>query len=96
MGQTLFTAEGAVLRTMGATGISPATEPITVALVEAVAAHAGTDPLELPRLFDVIDPEALHALVASMADGEVSFAFAGCSVTVDSSGTISVSDTVAV
>lgn len=85
-----------MIRTMGATRTPPATQTVTVPLVEAVAAHAGIDPLELPRLFDVIDPEALDALVTSMADGEVTFEFAGCAVKVDSSGTISVTDTVTV
>ena len=39
-------------------------EPISSAIVDAVAAAAGVDPLELPPLNRSIDPDALDALFA--------------------------------
>jgi hypothetical protein len=62
------------------------------ALVAAVAAYADTDPLALPRLYDVVDPDALDALIASMAEGQVAFEYAGCTVTVDSDSRVDVSE----
>lgn len=59
-------------------------------VVRAVARETGTDPLELPRLFDTIDPDALDALVREMAAGEVQFRYAGHEVTVDSHETVTV------
>lgn len=66
-------------------------EPLAAAILRRVAATAEVDPLVLPALYDVIDPDALDALVASMADGEVSFAYSGWRVSVDSQGGITVS-----
>lgn len=40
-------------------------EPISVVVVRAVAVLENTDPMELPPLYQVIDPEALDALVES-------------------------------
>lgn len=45
----------------------------------------------MPPLYDVLDPDALDALVASMAGGSVSFTYAGYRVTVDNSRAIEVS-----
>lgn len=68
-----------------------------MAVVEAVAAEAGLDPVELDRpLNDVIDPEALDRLVDSYADRpgaspfEVSFSYYGHEVTVSSGGLVRV------
>lgn len=59
-------------------------------VVEAVSARTRTDPLELPPLYDVLDPDALDALLATLSDGEVSFPYAGYVVTVESSGAVHV------
>ena len=40
-------------------------EPISVVVVRAVAVLENTDPMELPPLYQVIDPEALDALVGA-------------------------------
>ncbi|WP_440765270.1 HalOD1 output domain-containing protein [Natronorubrum sp. DTA7] len=34
----------------------------SLAVIEAIAAVSGTDPVELPPLYDVINPDALNAL----------------------------------
>lgn len=55
------------------------------AIVRVVAAVAGTDPTDLPPLFESVDSNALDALVRSAADGDslrVSFAYDGYDVTV--------------
>lgn len=57
-------------------------------VVQKVATASGTDALELPPLWDAIEPDALNKLVEEMADGEVSFAYAGYEVTVTSDETV--------
>lgn len=38
------------------------TQTASLAVIEAVAAVSGTDPLELPPLYDAVNPDALNAL----------------------------------
>lgn len=70
-------------------------EPVGERIVREVAAAADSDALELPTLYDVIDPEALESLVRSMADGEVSFTYAGYEVTVGSDGRVCLDEVLA-
>jgi hypothetical protein len=65
---------------------------ITERVVEAMASHTDADPVELPRLYESLDPDALEATVKTLADGEVSFQYAGHTVTVDSGGAIKITD----
>lgn len=64
-------------------------QTVSERVIQKVATASGTDALELPPLWDAIEPDALDALVEEMADGEVSFAYAGYDVTVASDATIS-------
>lgn len=64
-------------------------DPIVEQVLADVAQVSDTDALELPPLYDAVDPEALETLVATLGDGDVSFDYAGYSVTVDSSGSVS-------
>lgn len=57
-----------------------------------VARRTHRDETELPPLYDRIDPGALDSLINRMADGEVSFAYADCEITVGSDGSIRVAD----
>lgn len=57
-------------------------------VVRAVSRRTARDPLELPPLFGVIDPDALDASVRSLSAGSISFEFAGHAVTVDSDGDV--------
>lgn len=59
-------------------------------VVETVAERTTRDPLELPPLFESIEADALDALVQGMERGSVTFRYAGRSVTVDSSGTVTI------
>lgn len=65
---------------------------ITVTVVELVAAETGKDPLELPPLSTVVDPEALDRLFTDEAPPEASvrFEFAGCHVSVTADGVVTV------
>jgi len=73
---------------------NPGEQSISVSVIRAVAAVSEVDPLSLePRLYDVIDPDALEALVSSdTADGDVriSFPFGRYLVTVTGTGGITV------
>lgn len=61
-------------------------------VVETVANHSNTDALDLPPLFDTLDPDSLDTLIRGMTDGKVSFDYAGYHVTVNSHGTIEVDE----
>jgi len=73
-----------------------AEESISVAITRAVAAVCDADPLSLePRLYDVVDPDAIETLLSSEAtnsDVRISFAFGACAVTVSQSGDILVDE----
>lgn len=61
-------------------------------VIMSVAEQKGVSPLELDvRMNDVIDPDALDALVASMKDGHVQFTIADCDVRVQATGDVFVS-----
>jgi len=66
--------------------VVPETEPLSHAVVVAVAEQKGVDPLDLnERLYDCIDPDALDALFPTArrdACGTVQFVMAGCHVEV--------------
>jgi hypothetical protein len=60
--------------------------PVSDAVVEAVAAAAGVDPLELDvMLYEVVDPDALDRLFAGdrPTRGRIEFEMADFAVTVD-------------
>ncbi len=62
-------------------------------VVQAVADYSDTDPLELPRLFDAVEPEAFDAIVERLDDGYVRFQYAGYDVTAHGGGAIDVTPT---
>jgi len=74
---------------------------ISTQIIEAVAETTGVDPLELPPLYETIDPETLNALVTDSEFGQsgslniVRFAYAGYMVAVYGDQTVEVTDTVA-
>lgn len=57
-------------------------------VIRRVSTAADSDPVELPPLYDAIDPDALDALVERMSDGTVSFVYAGYEVIVENDGTV--------
>ncbi|WP_256558104.1 HalOD1 output domain-containing protein [Halomarina litorea] len=66
----------------------------SVAVIEHVADHEGTDPLELsPPLHDVIDPDALDRLCTGTdSAGHVAFSYCGYLVTVTTDGDVSLEE----
>lgn len=73
------------------------TPPSTV-VIEAVAEHEGLDPLDLEHpLYEVIDTDALDALIGNDASGQapsdtaIQFTYNGCRVKVSSDGSVEVS-----
>lgn len=72
-------------------------ESLAYTVVTAVAAIRDTDPVDLPTLYECVDVDALDALVDGSrtrpggVDGHVTFAYAGCEVTVDFDGWIRLS-----
>ncbi|WP_324760581.1 HalOD1 output domain-containing protein [Haloarcula sp. GH36] len=58
------------------------------AVVQAVAEAAGTDPTELPPLYDQVDPDALEKLFRNPSNGVVAFDYHGYTVVVRSDGTV--------
>ena len=61
-------------------------------VVEKVARVTGTDALELPPLYDSVDPDALDSLATGPGDVEIAFVYAGQEVCVESGGEISVGE----
>ena len=72
------------------------TEPVSQTVVLAVADATGDDPMELPPLYDTVDPDALNRLFEDRTDGterlggSFEFAYADCDVTVRADGTVNI------
>ncbi|QZX99714.1 HalOD1 output domain-containing protein [Halobaculum rubrum] len=69
-------------------------------VIESVAEATATDPIRLPPLHDVVDPEALDRLFTReigsgtrATDGHVTFRYHGCDVTIHASGGTTVEPT---
>lgn len=73
-------------------GMSRGGSSVSERVVEAVANDSNIDVLDLPPLFDSIDPDALDGLVRSTSDGYVSFIYAGQRITVTSRGDIRIEE----
>lgn len=62
-------------------------------VIETIAEKAGRSSMELPCLYDVIDPEALDRLISSTnSAGSVTFQYNGFVVTVDGDGRLGIDD----
>lgn len=78
------------------TRFDPADRLASEAVVSAVSTATGTDPTELPPIYDAVDPDALCTLFGSPTTGSgrirgtVTFEYADNLVTVDSRGTVEV------
>lgn len=58
-----------------------------------MARYTDTDPLELPPLYNSIDPDALETFVNMLSDTKLHFQYAGHHVVVESDGTITINGT---
>ena len=61
-------------------------------VIQTVAKQSNTDGLDLPPLFDTLDPDSLDTLIRGMTDGKISFSYAGYDITVNSQGAIEVDE----
>lgn len=68
------------------------TDAASERVVQAVAALTDADSLDLPPLYEVIDPAALDTWVARNAGTTLSFRYAGVAVSVGSDGSVEVRD----
>jgi len=66
--------------------------PLTIVVIEAVAAASNVDPTELPPIHDELDPDALNSLFHSSVEGQLTFVYAGFIVTAQADGTVFVID----
>lgn len=48
--------------------------------------------MELPPLYEAVDPDALNAVVSGLSEGQVEFPYAGYDVTVYGDGTITLEE----
>ena len=73
-------------------GTTSGDEPISRQVIDAVADVKGVDPLELPPLYDTVDPDALDSLFGGAGSGaaitELRLEIAGCEVLVRGSGDV--------
>lgn len=70
-----------------------ADHPMTISIVEHVAATTGRDAVRLPPIYECIDPDAVESLVESAENASalaLRFTYADRIVTVDGSGTVEV------
>ncbi|MDG5761650.1 hypothetical protein QA600_20195 [Natronococcus sp. A-GB1] len=77
------------------TGTTPRNE-LTTDVVYEVARVSNTDPIDLPPLYNAIDPDALNALIADSCDStleSITFQYDGYTVTISENGDITVSST---
>jgi len=70
-------------------------DPVSLseAVVSSVATQKGVREIALPPLFEVLDPDALDALFETsggLAEGQITFEYAGCTVECGSDGTVRV------
>ena len=84
-------------KTTPGAGVSSAeAESLVPDIVAAVSAERGVDPVDLPPLYERVDPDALDALFASTPvregnlSGSVSFEYASCTVEVSADGAVDV------
>ena len=76
-----------------ATLARPVDSTPSTAVVEGVAEANDVLPEKMQDcLFDVIDPDALDEVIASMQEGHICFEFGGRGVTITSDGSISITD----
>lgn len=71
-------------------------EHISIKVLRTVAAYANKEPTELPPLYQVVHPDGLDTIFASMTDGperasgKVVFPYAGFQVTVWADGSVDI------
>lgn len=68
---------------------------VSTKVVQRVAAVTGREAMQLPPLYNTIDPEALDAIIDSVSTDASSvcrFTYEGCRITINGSGEVSVEE----
>lgn len=65
--------------------------PPSEQILTQIAEQRNIGVMDLPPLYNTIDPEELDAVIQSLDEGHVSFTYADCDVTVTSKEEISIS-----
>lgn len=73
--------------------VQPGEGSISQRVIDRVSSERGVDPLDLPPIYDTIDPDALDKLFQNGTDGtgttgRVVFSLAGCEVVVHGTGEV--------
>lgn len=63
-------------------------DSLTRRIVESVAAATDTDPLDLPPLYDTVDPDALADVIEGADQEKVAVEYAGVNVIVHGDGAV--------
>jgi len=61
-------------------------------VLQRIATERGSDPVELPPIGRVIDPDAMERLLRSSEATSITFGYCGYDVTVTSDGRVSLGD----
>ncbi|WP_226008062.1 HalOD1 output domain-containing protein [Natrinema salinisoli] len=99
MGTQVNTDDSSAKLTLSATAewVQDTENTPVYAVVSAVSEASGLDMVELPPLYDAINPDALNALFTSRAEpavNKISFEYAGYDVVVRGTGAVEVRTTV--
>lgn len=62
----------------------------SIAVVQAVADETGIPPMDLPPLYEAVEPDVVELIAQGDVSGEISFEYADCNVRVRSDGTVDV------
>jgi len=89
----LLLMQNVVNTQQGVRSMSPSERgPVTEEILESVSRELESDPLDLPPIYQAIDPEALEDAIASSESNtlRVAFQYAGCEVLVTGCGSVTV------
>lgn len=73
---------------MEATNVNRTIDDVSSRVVDALATHTETDPLEMEPLNNVVDVDALATLIGSSPSIEVTFTYDGHDVLVDGNSAV--------
>lgn len=72
--------------------VVPNDATIVETIAMTIADHRDVSPMDLPPLYDVVDPDVLESVVSGLTPDHVTFEYAGYRVTVESDGSVHLSE----
>lgn len=67
-----------------------AQQSISHRIIESIAEQEGMDPIDLPPLYDSVDPESLNELIRSTGQGVIAFNYENYRVIINSDNRVQV------